>query len=84
MPYKAALTKNFLRELKKLPENVRKRVLTAIDELIRNPFSGVRLRGELKGKWRRRAGKYRIIYRIDQTSQLIIFLDVGLRKKIYE
>ena len=48
MPYKAALTKNFLRELKKLPENVRKRVLTAIDELIRNPFSGVRLRGELR------------------------------------
>ena len=48
MPYKAALTKNFLRELKKLPENVKKRVLTAIDELIRNPFSGVRLRGELR------------------------------------
>ena len=84
MSYKAALTKNFLRELKKLPENVRKRVLTAIDELIRNPFLGVRLRGELKGKWRRRVGKYRIIYRIDQTSQLVIFLDVGLRKKIYE
>ena len=84
MPYKAALTKNFLRELKKLPENVRKRVLTAIDELIRNPFLGVRLRGELKGKWRRRVGKYRIIYGIDQRSQLVIFLDVGLRKKIYE
>ena len=84
MLYKAALTKNFLRELKKLPENVRKRVLTAVDELIRNPFLGVRLRGELKGKWRWRVGKYRIIYRIDQTSQLVIFLDVGLRKKIYE
>ena len=82
MPYKAALTKNFLRELKKLPENVKKRVLTAIDELIRNPFSGVRLRGELKGKWRRRVGKYRIIYRIDQTSQLAIFLNVDLRKKV--
>lgn len=84
MPYKAALTKNFLRELKKLPENVKKKVLTAVDELIRNPFLGVRLRGELKGKWRLRIGKYRVVYRIDQTSQLVIFLDVGLRKKIYE
>lgn len=84
MPYKAALTKNFLRELKKLPENVKKRVLTAVDELIRNPFLGVRLRGELKGKWRLRIGKYRVVYRIDQTSQLVIFLDTGLRKKIYE
>jgi mRNA interferase RelE/StbE len=84
LPYKAALTKNFLRELKKLPENVKKRVLTAVDELIRNPFLGVRLRGELKGKWRLRIGKYRVVYRIDQTSQLVIFLDTGLRKKIYE
>jgi len=84
LPYKAALTRNFLRELKKLPKNVKTRVLTAVDELIHNPFSGVRLRGELKGKWRLRVGKYRVIYRIDQTSQLVIFLDVGLRKKIYE
>ncbi|MGB9718517.1 MAG: type II toxin-antitoxin system RelE family toxin [Thermoproteota archaeon] len=32
MPYKAALTKSFLRELKKLPEDVRTRVLRAADE----------------------------------------------------
>jgi mRNA interferase RelE/StbE len=84
LPHKAALTRSFLRELKKLPENVRKRVIGTVDELIRNPFLGVRLRGELKGKWRWRVGKYRVIYRIDQTSKLVVFLDVGLRKKIYE
>jgi len=84
LPYKAALTRNFLRQLKKLPENVENRVLRAVDELIRNPFLGVRLRGELRGRWRWRVGKYRIIYRIDQTSKLVVFLDVGLRKKIYE
>ena len=84
MPYKAALTRNFLRQLKKLPENVKNRVLKAVDELICNPFLGVRLRGELGGRWRWRVGKYRIIYRIDQTLKLVIFLDVDLRKKIYE
>jgi mRNA interferase RelE/StbE len=84
LPYKAALTRNFLRQLNKLPKNVKNRVLKAVDELIRNPFSGVRLRGELRGRWRGRVGKYRIIYRIDQTSKLVVFLDVGLRKKIYE
>jgi len=52
--------------------------------LIRNPFLGVRLRGELRGRWRWRVGKHRMIYRIDQTSKLVVFLDVGLRKKIYE
>lgn len=80
MPYKAALTRNFLRQLNKLPKNVKNRVLKAVDELIRNPFLGVRLRGELRGRWRWRVGKYRI----DQTSKLVVFLDVGLRKKIYE
>jgi mRNA interferase RelE/StbE len=84
LPYKAALTRNFLRQLKNLPENVKNRVLRAVDELIHNPFLGVRLRGELRGRWRCRVGKYRIIYRIDQKSKLVVFLDVGLRKKIYE
>jgi len=84
LPYKAALTRNFLGQLNKLPKNVKNRVLKAVDELIRNPFLGVRLRGELRGRWRWRVGKYRMIYRIDQTSKLVVFLDVGLRKKIYE
>ncbi|MEM2088255.1 MAG: type II toxin-antitoxin system RelE/ParE family toxin [Thermoproteota archaeon] len=84
MPYRAALTKSFLRELKKLPEDVRNRVLRAVDEILANPLSGIRLKGELEGLWRWRVGKYRIIYRVEQASQTVILLDVGLRKAIYE
>lgn len=84
MPYKAALTRGFLREFKKLPEDAGKRILRAIDEILANPFSGIRLRGELEDRWRWRVGKYRIIYLIDETLQLVVFLDVGLRKTIYE
>lgn len=84
MAYKAALTKNFLTELKKPPDHTRKRILRAIDEIIANPFSGVKLRGELEGRWRWRIGKYRIIYIIDQTRKIVVFLDVGLRKTIYK
>lgn len=47
MAYKAALTKNSLREFKKLPKEVRDRILRAIDEILSNPFLGVKLRGEL-------------------------------------
>jgi len=68
----------------KLPEDIRDRILRAIDEIVANPFLGVKLRGELEGRWRWRVGKYRIIYVIDQTPQLVVFLDVGLRKTIYE
>ena len=84
MTYKAALTKSFLRELKNLPEDVRERVLKAIDDVLVSPFLGVKLRGELEGFWRWRVGKYRIIYMINHESKLVIFLDVGLRKTIYK
>jgi len=84
LPYRAALTKSFLRELKKIPEDTRSRILRAVDDILTNPFSGVKLQGELEGRWRWRVGKYRIVYIIDQTSQIVVLLDVGLRKAVYE
>jgi len=83
MVYGAALTKRFLRELRKQPADVKERTLRAIDEIIANPFSGVKLRGELEGLWRWRIGEYRIIYLIDDSSKLAVFLDIGPRKSIY-
>jgi mRNA interferase RelE/StbE len=82
--YKAALTKSFLKEFKKLPKDEKDRILKAVDDIVANPFSGVKLRGDLDGLWRWRVGKYRIVYLIDQTPQLVVFLDVGLRKTIYK
>ena len=34
--------------------------------------------------WRWRIGKHRIIYLIDEKEKAVAFLDVGLRKAIYE
>ena len=84
LTYKAAPTKSFLRALEKLPEDIKDKALTAVDEILTNPYSGIKLRGELEGRWRWRVGKYRIIYMIEGDSQLVVFLDVGLRKAIYE
>jgi mRNA interferase RelE/StbE len=81
---KAALTKSFLKELKKLPEDIKARVLKAIDGVVANPYAGIRLRGELEGFWRWRIGEYRIIYLIDERSKLIVFLDIGHRRAIYK
>jgi mRNA-degrading endonuclease RelE of RelBE toxin-antitoxin system len=69
---------------KKLSDNIKDGISRAIDEIVANPFSGVKLRGELEGRWRWRVGKYRIIYIIDQTPKLVVLLDVGLRKTIYK
>ena len=84
MPYRAALTRRFLRELMRQPPDIKERALKTIDEIISEPFSGTKLRGELEGRWRWRIGEYRIIYLIDDPHRLVVFLDVGPRKSIYE
>jgi len=78
-----APTKHFLRELKKLPAPVRARILFAIEDMMSDPYAGVRLRGELDGLLRWRSGDYRIIYKIDEGKQLLVLIDVGSRKSIY-
>jgi len=81
--FRSAPTNHFLRELKKLPADIRARVLLAIEELFSNPFAGIRLRGELDGLLRWRTGDYRIVYKIDEEKRLVVLLDVGPRKAIY-
>jgi mRNA interferase RelE/StbE len=49
-----------------------------------NSYAGKRLESKLEGLWRYRAGKYRIIYLIDEKETAVVFLEVGLRKSIYE
>jgi mRNA interferase RelE/StbE len=80
----AAPTRHFLKELKKLPSPTRKRVTSAIEELLLNPYAGVRLRGELEGLLRSRVGSYRIIYKIDEEKHLVILIDVGPRRSVYD
>jgi mRNA interferase RelE/StbE len=81
--FKSAPTKHFLRELKKLPAHVRARILLAIEDIMSNPYAGVRLRGELDGLLRWRTGEYRIIYKIDEEKHLVVLIDVGPRKSVY-
>jgi mRNA interferase RelE/StbE len=84
MPYSAALTNRFLRMLKRQPADVRGKALRAVDEIIADLFLGTRLRGELEGRWRWRIGGHRIIYSIDNSRQLVVLLDIGPRRSVYD
>ena len=62
------------------------RINRAIETLLENPVSGKNikmLKGELNGKFRLRAGKYRIVYRIEIGKKVIIIEDIGVRGNIY-
>ena len=82
--YKPTFTRGFTKEFDKLPKDVRERILEALEKVAEAPYIGTRLRGKLEGLWRWRIGKYRVIYLIDEKQKKVAFLDVGLRKTIYE
>ena len=84
MPYNSVFPKSFKKEFRKLPKNVQETVLKTLEKAADNPYAGKRLEGKLEGLWRYRAGKYRIVYLIDEKESVVVFLDVGLRKSIYE
>jgi mRNA interferase RelE/StbE len=67
-----------------LPSEVKSRILKTIKETLVKPDSGIMLVGLLKGLWKVRVGKYRIIYEIEEQENRVIFYDVELRKKVYE
>lgn len=83
LQYKIIFTKSFKREFRKLPKDIQEIILATIEKVTSNPYLGKKLSGKLEGQWRYRAGKYRLIYLINEKDSAIVFLDVGLRKSIY-
>jgi mRNA interferase RelE/StbE len=81
--YRARLLNSFLKQEKKLNAEVKDRVIEAVEEILSDPYSGVDLKGNLRGYWDKRVGKYRIVYKIDESEKRVIFFDVDLRKRVY-
>jgi len=84
LTYKSVFTRGFTKEFDKLPKGIKKQIVEALEKIVELPYAGTKLRGKLEGLWRWRVGKYRVIYLIDEKEKTIVFLDVGLRKSIYD
>ncbi|MCB0308987.1 MAG: type II toxin-antitoxin system RelE/ParE family toxin [Bdellovibrionales bacterium] len=67
-----------------LPKTARQRIKRAIEErLTSNPIEfGKPLRYSLKGARKLRVGDYRVIYRIEPPSTVLI-VKIGHRKEVY-
>lgn len=86
--YKTAYTKRFLKELSKLPGEIRGKAETiAFEELIgQNPFA-IGYVEQMKGypnKYKIRLGPYRIGLTIVKSSKTIVFERIAHRKDIYK
>ncbi|MCY7400436.1 MAG: type II toxin-antitoxin system RelE/ParE family toxin [Nocardioides sp.] len=73
------------RQSRKFDPQVRRRVQAAIELLAedpRPPAPPPRVGGA--GEWRVGAGAYRIVYEIHQDQLLVLVLNVGHRREIYQ
>lgn len=82
--YQITFDNNAKSFLKKLKRGEQKIILDKIEKLKENPFLGKRLAGNLFGLWRLRIDKYRALYKIIEEKLIIVILDIGHRKNIYE
>jgi len=69
--------------IRKMHPQLKRKVRSALDEIVRNFDSGKMLKQELSGLRSYRVGRMRIIYRL-ASHQIIELVAVGPRKTIYE
>ena len=88
MSYKLVLSNRARKQLKKMDRLVS---VMLLDELL-NKYDGLEnprqhgkaLKGELKKCWRYRIGNYRIICDIQDDKMIVLALEIGHRKEIYQ
>ena len=88
MSYKAKITDNFNKQIRKLDKSVAKQVIEYIYKRIDgcdNPRAfGKALLENRKGQWRYRIGGYRLICEIQDEELIVLALEIGHRKDIYK
>lgn len=80
MPWDLEVARSAEKELKRAPEKDRQRVLTALETMRQDPFSGdiARLKNQPTA-WRRRVGVWRIFYDLYPDRQLIVVATIRRR-----
>jgi mRNA interferase RelE/StbE len=81
--YKIIFRKSVAQDMRRIPIEIFKKNLAAMDSLSEEPRpSGVeRLSGQ--EKYRVRQGNYRIIYEITDKEVIVVVVKVGYRKDVY-
>jgi mRNA interferase RelE/StbE len=70
--------------IRHLPPDVKRGVKAAIRALSNNPAAGEPLQRDLKGLWKYRVKRFRVVYVVDRSRKILRILAVGHRRAIYE
>jgi mRNA-degrading endonuclease RelE of RelBE toxin-antitoxin system len=78
------LHENAAKQLNAIPPDRRRRIISDLTAMEADPFSGLvkPLKGkELKGKYRKVSGRYRIIFKVSHAEQAVEVLAILLRNE---
>lgn len=82
--YKVIVSDDAYKELSKLDKKNQQLIYNKIKALEAGEFGGDKpLKGKHKGKFRKRAGRYRIIYLRENNVLLITVVRIAHRKEVY-
>jgi mRNA-degrading endonuclease RelE of RelBE toxin-antitoxin system len=84
MNWHAELSDAAERQLIRLPRDMQARIGRAIDELEADPFRGdvIPLKGRRwQGRYRKRVGRYRIIFMLNHTERIVEISTILLRNE---
>ncbi len=84
MGYKVEYAQGVVKDLRRLPKEVKIRALEIVEKILAaDPFLGKPLKGPYQGLWKYRIGDYRIIYSIEKDRLVILVLRIRHRKDVY-
>ncbi len=80
MSWQIIIANQAKKNLERLPKDSAYRLLTALDEIVVDPYIGdiKKVKGELN-TWRRRVGRYRITYAVLVNEKVIKVTDIGIK-----
>jgi len=84
MAYRIVIPKKTQKDLDKIDERYKKRIIETLRVLSLDPYSGKSLEGENKGQYSYRVWPYRIIYEIYVKELVILIIRIGHRQGVYK
>jgi mRNA interferase RelE/StbE len=84
MAYRIELTKSAVKELERLPVKTHDKVIEHLVQLEQNPrlFGSEKLTGI--DAYKLRVGNYRVVYEIDDATEVVRVVTVDDRKQVYK
>ena len=83
-PFALDIPPHVAKVLRHLPPDVKRPVKAALRAIGANPSIGSPLERELKGFWRFRVRRFRIVYAVDGPRRTIRVMAVAHRRSVYE